>query len=200
MQKEEFYTILNNGADLNHEKIEELKTVAGEFSYFQVAQILYLKSLKETSHPGFDLVLKKVAVSVPDRKKLYRFLNTTQEVVSGDGDIPAEQENQQVFNLKYDEEVQAKNSLIDKFLSSDIGKISRNPETEVDSREVENEAVKKSVEEDGEFVTETLAMIYLQQKKYGKALHAFEKLSLKYPEKSVYFASRIKEIEELRNI
>ena len=98
------------------------------------------------------------------------------------------------------EEFRSKNSLIDKFLSSDIGRISRNPETEEDEQDVENEVVKKSVEEDNEIVTETLATIYLQQKKYDKALNAFQKLSLIYPEKSVYFASRIKEIEELKNI
>ena len=65
---------------------------------------------------------------------------------------------------------------------------------------MENEIESNSVKENEEVVTETLAVIYLQQKKYDKALNAFQKLSLKYPEKSVYFASRIKEIESLKNI
>jgi len=56
--------------------------------------------------------------------------------------------------------------------------------------------LKNSVAEPDEMVTETLAMIYFQQKKYDKALEAFQKLSLKYPEKSAYFASRIEEIEK----
>jgi hypothetical protein len=45
-------------------------------------------------------------------------------------------------------------------------------------------------------VSETLANIYFQQEKYELAKQAYESLSLKYPEKSVYFAARLKEIEE----
>ncbi|MDO5510619.1 MAG: tetratricopeptide repeat protein [Weeksellaceae bacterium] len=48
-------------------------------------------------------------------------------------------------------------------------------------------------------MTETLANIYLEQKKYDKAIKAFTILRLKYPEKSGYFADRIKEIKELQN-
>ena len=56
----------------------------------------------------------------------------------------------------------------------------------------------RSVAENDELITETLAAIYYQQKNYEKAQEAYQKLSLKYPEKSVYFASRIKEIEVLK--
>ena len=55
------------------------------------------------------------------------------------------------------------------------------------------------MEENDEIITETLASIYTQQKNYDKALIAYQKLSLKYPEKNIYFASRIKEIEVLKN-
>ena len=48
-------------------------------------------------------------------------------------------------------------------------------------------------------MTETLALVYLEQKKYDKAITAFRILSLKYPKKSSFFANRIKEIEKLRN-
>lgn len=48
------------------------------------------------------------------------------------------------------------------------------------------------------FTTETLAKIYLEQKKYDKAIQAYEILILKYPEKSVFFADRIKDIQFLK--
>ncbi len=54
---------------------------------------------------------------------------------------------------------------------------------------------KLSVQEDDDLVTETLASIYADQGNFEKAIKAFEKLQLKYPEKRVYFAGRIKEIQ-----
>ncbi len=44
-------------------------------------------------------------------------------------------------------------------------------------------------------MTETLAKVYLEQKKYQKAIQAYDILILKYPEKSSFFADRIKDIK-----
>jgi hypothetical protein len=46
-------------------------------------------------------------------------------------------------------------------------------------------------------MTETLAQVYLEQKKYANAIKAYRILSLKYPEKSSFFATRIKAIKLL---
>lgn len=47
-------------------------------------------------------------------------------------------------------------------------------------------------------MTETLARVYLEQKKYSRAIQAYEILILKYPEKSVFFADRISDIKLLQ--
>jgi len=59
--------------------------------------------------------------------------------------------------------------------------------------------VEKSSQENSHLMTETLATIYLQQKKYQKAIQAYEILILKYPEKSSLFAERIIEIKKIQN-
>ena len=49
-------------------------------------------------------------------------------------------------------------------------------------------------------MTETLAKVYLQQKNFKKALQAYHILSLKYPEKSGFFADQIRVINKQINI
>ena len=46
-------------------------------------------------------------------------------------------------------------------------------------------------------MTETLARIYVEQKNYSSAIQSYKILSLKYPEKSGFFADQIKAIKEL---
>ncbi len=47
-------------------------------------------------------------------------------------------------------------------------------------------------------MTETLARIYLEQKNYKKAIQSYKILSLKYPEKSGFFADQIQAVKQLQ--
>ncbi len=51
---------------------------------------------------------------------------------------------------------------------------------------------------DESYFTETLAQIYIKQRRYDRAIEIIQRLSLKYPEKNVYFADRIAYIEQLK--
>ncbi|MGF7082308.1 hypothetical protein [Mucilaginibacter sp. UYCu711] len=62
----------------------------------------------------------------------------------------------------------------------------------------ENKA-KRSSEDKEELVTETLARIYTEQMLFHKAILTYKKLMLKYPEKSLYFAGQIEQLENKIN-
>ena len=87
-----------------------------------------------------------------------------------------------------------KMDLIDRFINLNP----RMPKaTAYDSSSQEN-IVSGRVENDTALMTETLAQVYLQQKKYDRAIQAYEILILKYPEKSSFFADRIKDVKILK--
>jgi len=83
------------------------------------------------------------------------------------------------------------NNIIDSFIKNEpqIGP----PKAE--QINTENKA-KKSAEDHNDLVSETLASIYIEQMLYHKAIDTYEKLSLKFPEKSRYFADLIQSLEK----
>lgn len=58
--------------------------------------------------------------------------------------------------------------------------------------------IRDIADENDSLMTETLAKVYLEQQKYESAIKAYHILSLKYPEKSGFFADRIKAIKILQ--
>ena len=81
--------------------------------------------------------------------------------------------------------------LIDKFLEN-------NPKLTPIDKDAKIPAVEVISEDTSLLMTETLARVYLEQKKYLKAIQAYEILILKYPEKSSFFANRILDIKILQ--
>mgnify|MGYP000742621595 FL=1 len=74
----------------------------------------------------------------------------------------------------------------------------KNPKIKpVKNKEVNSPIVKQESTDYDSLMTETLAQVYIEQKKYENAIKAYRILSLKYPEKSSFFANRIKAIKLL---
>ncbi|MCD4769160.1 MAG: hypothetical protein K8R35_03215 [Bacteroidales bacterium] len=81
--------------------------------------------------------------------------------------------------------------LVDRFLKA-------NPRIEPQREKIDEpvEDITEKIEDKTPgLITETLAKIYLSQQYYTKAIMVYEKLCLKFPEKSSYFATQIEEIE-----
>jgi len=60
------------------------------------------------------------------------------------------------------------------------------------------QSAKGSLLENDEIITETLARVYLEQGHYDKAIASYKKLSLRFPQKSSFFANQIKLIYDLK--
>lgn len=89
------------------------------------------------------------------------------------------------------EKKMSRKELIDKF-------IAENPSISRPKAEFYNpiSMAQNSIVDNSEIVSETLAKIYRKQGYFDKAIEIYEKLSLLFPEKSIYFAAQIEEIKE----
>ena len=108
--------------------------------------------------------------------------------------IQREQKEPVVTQLpEHDEDKRKKSELIDKFIetSPKISPVKHGVPSTV--------AFELNATETSFLMTETLARVYLEQKKYQKAIQAYEILILKYPEKSSFFADRISDIKILQH-
>ncbi|BCY28281.1 tetratricopeptide repeat protein [Flavobacterium okayamense] len=100
--------------------------------------------------------------------------------------------NEEEKEVEFEDDKSKKFDLIDKFIENNP-KISPTKESTTAPSNIA-----KSAEEPTHLMTETLAKIYLEQKKYQRAIQAYEILILKYPEKSSFFADRIENIKKLQ--
>ena len=125
--------------------------------------------------------------SFPESKDLLELTNEeSADTVEPEKIIP-----ESVKTVPTSREIQA--DLINKFILS-------NPRIEpaATKSNLPNEDISKPfVEERDGLLTETLAKIYTRQGYYSRAIDIYEKLSLKFPEKSGYFVSQIEKVKEL---
>jgi tetratricopeptide (TPR) repeat protein len=107
--------------------------------------------------------------------------------------IPVKDEINHSEEIPSNKKLQAE--LIDKF-------INLNPRIEpvrAKDSPLPSDISQQFTEERGGLITETLAKIYTSQGYYSKAIEIYERLCLKFPEKSSYFATQIEKVKELIN-
>ncbi len=112
------------------------------------------------------------------------------------GDTPPEKEVKDAAATEEkpkDDSKSLQDNIIDRFITN-------NPKISRIDKHATVKSKQKQSEQDILPMTETLAKIYLEQKKYDNAVKAYEILSLKYPEKSGFFADQIKKIRILQKL
>ena len=195
----------NNNID--KEQLNYLKSIIESYPYIQSSRALYLKALKKSGSFKFDKELKITAAYTTERNVLFDYIN----------DIEIKN-----INIKNEKEYKktnlAKKSFLDWLTLSNVKPIDRSNELNTNNSnssminqfiqnkpKIGNSKILSEMENDNlnlheqeTLMTETLAKIYLAQNNFDKALQSYKILSLKYPEKSSYFANQINKIKKLK--
>ena len=106
-------------------------------------------------------------------------------------DLPLANQEQVNENQQSSKTTEAPDHLIERFIQTEP-RISKPVKAEFFSPV---QMAKKSIEDNDEIVSETLARIFADQGNVERAIRIYQKLSLLYPEKSGYFAALIQKLE-----
>ena len=153
----------------------------------------------ETVKVSFEDVVEKVPYNNDELKKetqkATEILEIGEPILFNDAELHSFNEWMQLVKLSpiiREEKTTGKFNLIDTFIKT-------KPKIKTaDKSAVNVDLSPESSTENDSLMTETLAKVYLEQKKYKNAIKAYHILSLKYPEKSGFFADRIKAIKILQ--
>ncbi|MEE2605493.1 MAG: hypothetical protein VYB19_04990, partial [Bacteroidota bacterium] len=166
-----------------------------DFSYYLPSKLLMLIILKNNDVIEYYKKLNEFSIQFIDRK----FLKKIIEEGNSNNDIKEVFDDIELINSS-DE-----NSFLDWILKTKsiknfdiLDSENRWDELCLSNLKVGSRSQKKITRED--YMTETLAKVYVRQEKYKEALKAYKILSLKYPEKISLFANQIKDLKnKLKN-
>lgn len=105
---------------------------------------------------------------------------------------PREEKKQKSESQSQQQKREKHKAIIDKIIETSPGLIRSKEDQKFFAAEIK---AKESLLENEHLVTETLARIYALQGSVNKAVRAYEILSLKYPQKSAYFANLIHQLK-----
>ena len=197
IDKKSFLRVLNNPNKINKDNYKSFLKLSKDYPFFNSVHLINLFISKKFSSIEYEKNLKNFSLKFIDRKYLYNILKddgffTKKEVIEIINDLKTtELKNKNSFlewisKTKSVENIQpSKNFGIDKSFISNLKYKQKNKSNKITKED---------------FMTETLAKVYLKQNKLNEALKAYKILSLKYPEKISLFADQIKFIKnKLKN-
>ena len=194
ISKELFNTLVMNPKKISLDQSISLKKIVKKYPFFQTARVIELIGLKKFKNIRFKKALKKTAIQSSNRTILYEIIEFDNITISEENKMFSLDKSKNSFlnwlkvSDKYDILKNNQDSIIENFLNSDHRIITNKENYNKDFSE--NFSPEKK-----EYMTETLAKTYFDQKKYHEAIKAYEVLSLKYPEKISLFADQIKTIK-----
>lgn len=152
-----------------------------EYPFCQSLHFMLLINFRENKTLGLDRKLALTSAYAGDKKWLFKIMHEGIKV------LRTENTENTDFRATTPDDV------IDKFITNE-------PRIEIKKDYTsDHDLSEKSVEDNFDLVSETLARIYVTQGNFEKAVKTYEKLCLKYPEKSSYFAAEIENIKKQIN-
>ena len=182
-----FTTKSNDLIEESNTTVEDKVDKEVEISETIERDIILHKEPSEATIPSTDKTTagEKPASDVADLKMSFTewvVYTTDNEYTEQTVDIKEEENEKQPLSDKL--------PIIDRFIAAD-------PKIAPVEKGATNNVVNQGDFYSEELMTETLAKLLVKQKKYKKAIKAYKILSLKYPEKNVFFAGRIQDIKNL---
>ncbi|UUF16388.1 MULTISPECIES: hypothetical protein [Flavobacterium] len=168
-----------------------------ELLEFEIPKIEVPESVKEAEE---NLEIGKPIDFVREKHSFQEWLQLAKaEPIDRSSDAPKDAETDEKKTtevteiVSVEEEKKKKAEIIDRFIET-------NPKISPIKPTMSTPPISFNIneEENSYLMTETLARVYLEQKKYTKAIQAYEILILKYPEKISFFADRISDIKILQ--
>ena len=209
MVKEKILNLIENPNAIKDKDNNYLIEIVNQHPYFSICHMLIAKGLLNTDSINYNQKLKTAGAYSIDRMKLFNLItskknqepsnNVNQEDLTLGSPIKFKENEKHSFSewlsiTKISKIKRESNSnKIDMFIASD-------PKINVKKNKFFSapENAKESLIEKNNIVTETLAKVYLEQHHFEKAIESYEKLILKYPKKSVFFAGKIDLINKIK--
>ena len=182
---------LSKSSNLTMKDFKEIEKISKDFSYYLPSKLLILLILKNNDIIEYYKKLNEFSIQFIDRK----FLKKTIEDGRSNNEIKEVFEDIEIINSPNE------NSFLDWILKTKsiknqdiLDSENRWQELNLSNLKVSSRSLKKITKED--YMTETLAKVYVKQEKYKEAMKAYKILSLKYPEKISLFANQIKDLKK----
>ncbi len=189
--------IMVNGLKPDKQTARLLQQILEKHPYSQPVRMMVAKGLMDSDKLMFEEEVNKAVVCAPDRRKFRAYISgknigSITDVAATTTEQPQKSiyvENPAGNTPAVKKRASRQKAIIDRFLGQ-LHHMKRN----IDNVP-EGELAKESIEDHPDLISETLANVLAKQGKTDRAINIYEKLSLKFPEKSSTFAKKIESLK-----